>query len=625
MDVTVAKVFQEVSRIHHDKPAIKFKKGDSYESVTFSELYGLVRELGTGLRSLGIAREDKVGIISDNRPEWIRSDLACVCIGAVDVPRGSDSSAREIEYILGHSDAVAAFVEDAAQLEKVAALRSRLPALRFLIVMDPSFDAPSPEEVYRLTDVAAKGRALLEQGDQGFEQALKAVRDKDLATIIYTSGTTGEPKGVMLSHRNLMQNIEVVPGWIGINEQDRFLSILPPWHIFERMVEYVVITCGASLAYTSIRTFAADMGLEKPTYIASVPRIWEGIYSKVMANMAKQPEKRQKIFHALVNLSKKYVRAMKVLQGRDTLYEPEPAFPRAVKVTRSLLTVILLFPLYAFAQKKFAAIRERTGGCLKAAISGGGALPPYVDEFFSAVGITLLEGYGLTETSPLLASRTFDRLVLGTVGLPTPGTEIKIVDEQGETLPQGEKGLVKCRGAQVMEGYYKKPEETRKVIDDEGWFDTGDLGRMTIRGELSLTGRAKETIVLLGGENVEPTPIEDSITESAYILQTMVVGQDKKTLGALVVPDFDALGKSVGLEGLSPAEICAREEASSFLRDEIRTLVSTAKGFKAFEKITSIRLLEQEFAVGEELTHTMKKKRNVIAEKYKGLIGEMYL
>ena len=624
MDVTVAKVFQEVSRIHHDKPAIKFKKGDSYESVTFSELYGLVRELGTGLRSLGIAREDKVGIISDNRPEWIRCDLACVCIGAVDVPRGSDSSAGEIEYILSHSDAVAAFVEDGAQLEKVASLRSSLPALRFLVVMDPAYDSPPVDGVYRLTDVAAKGRALLEQGDEGFEEALKAVRDKDLATIIYTSGTTGEPKGVMLSHRNLMQNIEVLPAWIGISEADRFLSILPPWHIFERMAEYIAVASGASTAYTSIRTFAADMGLEKPTYIASVPRIWEGIYAKVMANMAKQPEKKQKIFHALVGVSKKYVGARKVLQGRDALYEPRGFPAEAVAKLRALLTMALLFPLYAFAQKKFAPIRERTGGLLRGAISGGGALPPYVDEFFSAVGITLLEGYGLTETSPVLAARTFDRLVHGTVGLPLPGTKIKIVDEQGETLPPGEKGLIKCHGAQVMEGYYKKPEETKKAIDDEGWFDTGDLGRMTVRGELSLTGRAKETIVLLGGENVEPTPIEDSITESAYILQTMVVGQDKKTLGALVVPNFDTLGKRAGLEGLSPAQICAREEANSFLRDEIRTLVSTAKGFKTCERITSIRLLEREFAVGEELTHTMKKRRNVIAEKYRDLIGEMY-
>jgi long-chain acyl-CoA synthetase len=390
------------------------------------------------------------------------------------------------------------------------------------------------------------------------------------------------------------------------------------------MVEYVVLASGASLAYTSIRTFAADMGLEKPTYIASVPRIWEGIYAKVMANVAKQPEKKQKIFRALVGVSKKYASARRVLQRRDTLFEEEGAAARALKVVRSLLTVVFLFPLYAFANKKFAPIRERTGGLLKAAVSGGGALPPYVDEFFSAVGITLLEGYGLTETSPVLAARTFDRQVLGTVGLPIPGTEIKIVNEQGETLPPGEKGLVKCRGDQVMEGYYKRPEETKRVIDDEGWLDTGDLGRITVRGELSLTGRAKETIVLMGGENVEPTPIEDAITESHYILQTMVVGQDRKTLGALVVPDFHVLGERGGLEGLSPKELCAHPAVHALIRDEIRSLVSGARGFRTFERIAHIRLLDREFVVGEELTHTMKKRRNVIAEKFARLIEEMY-
>jgi long-chain acyl-CoA synthetase len=624
MDVTVAKVFQEVSRVHHDKPAIKVKKADAYEAVTFGELYGLVRELGTGLQSLGVGRGDKVGIISDNRPEWIRSDLACICIGAVDVPRGSDSSAREIDYILSHCDAVAVFVENEAQLKKVSSLRPRLPEIRFLVVMDPDYSGTPSEGVHRLADVAEKGRALLEEGNEGFEEALMAVKAEDLATIIYTSGTTGEPKGVMLSHRNLMHNIEVLPGWIGIGETDRFLSILPPWHVFERMVEYIAMASGASLAYTNIRTFAADMALEKPTYIASVPRIWEGIYSKVMANISKQPEKKQKIFHALVNLSKKYVRARKVLQGRDPLFAPEPPLSRAVKLLISLLTVVFLHPLYCFAQKKFAPIRERTGGRLRAAISGGGALPPYVDEFFSAVGITLLEGYGLTETSPVLAARTFERLVLGTVGLPLPGTEIKIVDKEGETLPPGEKGVVKCRGAQVMEGYYKKPDETARVTDDEGWFDTGDLGRMTMRGELSLTGRAKETIVLLGGENIEPTPIEDCITECPYIAQAMLVGQDKKTLGAIVVPNFEALRERGGLSGLGPGELCANEAVTSLVRDEIRSLISEERGFKSFERITRVRLLDREFAVGEELTHTMKKRRNVIAEKYSDLIEEMF-
>ena len=222
---------------------------------------------------------------------------------------------------------------------------------------------------------------------------------------------------------------------------------------------------------------------------------------------------------------------------------------------RALLTVVLLAPVYAFAQKKFAAIRLRTGGRLRAAVSGGGALPPYVDEFFSAVGITLLEGYGLTETSPVLAARTFDRLVLGTVGLPIPGTEIRIVDEQGRDLPQGQKGIVLARGGQVMVGYYKRPEETAKVLSPDGWFNTGDLGRFTIRGELSLTGRAKETIVLLGGENIEPSPIEDALKESPYLSQIMVVGQDKKHLGALIVPNFDAVRDWLAAQGAGGGDV----------------------------------------------------------------------
>ncbi len=623
MDATVARVFQESARVFHDRPAFKEKRDESYHPISYGELFTRVKEVGTGLRSLGIEPGDKVGLISDNRMEWIICDLACVCLGAADVPRGSDSTDREIDYILSHSDAVASFVENEAQLNKVLAIRTHLPTLRFLIVMDPSWSGPAVEGVHRLSDVAARGQRLIEEGDQGFEQAMGKIKETDLATIIYTSGTTGEPKGVMLSHRNLMHNIEVLPGWIGITENDRFLSILPPWHIFERMLEYVAIAAGASTAYTGIRTFAADMALERPTIIASVPRIWDGIYSKVMANISREPAKKQKIFRALVALSGKYVEAKKVLQGLDPRYRFERPMEKALSRLRSLLTVIFLLPLYAFAQKKFAPIRARTGGALRFAVSGGGALPPYVDQFFSAVGITLLEGYGLTETSPVLASRTFDRQVLGTVGLPLPDTEIKVVNEAGEILPPGEKGVVKCRGPQVMEGYYKKPEETARVIDEEGWFDTGDIGRFTVRGELSLTGRAKETIVLLGGENIEPTPIEEAVTESRFISQVMIVGQDRKALGAIVVPDYEALRERGGLEGRTPAELCVHEAVVALIRDEIRRLTSEARGFRHFEKVTRVRLLDHEFAVGEELTHTMKKRRNVIAERHAGLIDEM--
>lgn len=610
--------------MHRDRPAVKFKKeGAAYHAVTHGELYARVRELGAGLLSLGIRPGEKVGLISDNRPEWITCDLACVCIGAADVPRGSDSTTREIDYILGHSDSVASFVEDETQLDRILSLRPHLPDLRFLVVMDPDYHGPLPEEVYRLEDVAARGRRKIEDGDRGFEEALGAVKETDLATIIYTSGTTGEPKGVMLSHRNLMHNIEILPGWIGISEKDRFICILPPWHIFERMVEYVALSVGASLAYTSIRTFADDMALEQPTLIASVPRIWEGVYSKVMAKIRSEPERRQKTFHTLVRLSKTYVKSMKVLQGQDTLFELQSPESRLLLWVRSLLTVVFLYPLYAFARKKFAPIRERTGGKLRAAVSGGAALPRYVDEFFCAVGITLLEGYGLTETSPVLAARTFDRQVLGTVGLPLPGTEIKIVDGEGEELPPGAQGLVLCRGDQVMEGYYKKPEETARVINDEKWFDTGDLGHKTFRGEVSITGRAKETIVLLGGENVEPTPIEDAITESPFVSQVMVVGQNKKSLGALVVPDFAALNEKSGLEGKSPGELCADDSVRAIITDEIRRLVSAEKGFKTCERIKLFRLLDREFTIGDEFTLTMKKKRNVLEEHYAGIIEEM--
>lgn len=616
METTLAGMFRKVAQAYPDRPAVKSRKGDAFQAVSYGELYRRVQEVGTGLLSLGIKRSEKMGLISDNRQEWIVCDLACVCIGVPDVPRGSNVTVQEIEYILGHSEAAAAFVENEMEFEKVSSILPRLPKIRFLIVMDPDFRGELPEGSLRLEDVSARGKDLLDKGDRSFEKALDGMAPKDLATIIYTSGTTGEPKGVMLSHRNLMQNVENIPELLELNEKDRFLSILPPWHVFERMIEYVAIASGASTAYTSIRTFAEDMALEKPTLIGSVPRIWEGIYSKVMAKIEREPEKKRKVFHLLVDISKRYVKATKVLSGTDTLYSmPSPA-GRALRFLKALATVALLYPPYTFAQKKFAPVRARTGGALRAAASGGGALPPHVDEFFAAVGITLLNGYGLTETSPVLALRLLRRQVLGTVGPPIPGTEIIIVDGEGKEVPPGEKGLVKCRGAQVMEGYYKKPEETAKVIDGDGWFDTGDLGRMTIRGELSLTGRAKETIVLLGGENVEPTPIEESLKGSALIAQVMVVGQDRKTLGALVVPDFEALRERCGLKDMEPADLCGHAASQALVREEIQRLISDKTGFKAFERVNRFQLLSREFAVGRELTLTMKMKRNVIAELY---------
>lgn len=628
MAETVSGMFQQVVARHGGRPAFRHRVGEGFATITFADLAARVEALAAALLDLGVGPGQKLGLISDNRPEWILCDLACISIGAPDVPRGSDSTTREIEYILGHAEVCGVFVEDARRLERIAPLRERLPGLRFVVVMDPDWAGPAVAGVHRLADLVERGRGLRAGGDRRLEAARDAIRPDDVATIIYTSGTTGEPKGVVLAHRNLMQNINVLPGHLQITHEDLFISLLPPWHIFERMVEYTAIAAGACQSYSCIRTLGADMASEKPTFMASVPRVWEGILGRVRANIAKEPAAKQRIFGALLAASKRYVGASKVLQGRDTLYEkPSPA-ARLFAVLRAALTVMLLSPVHAFAQKKFAAIRLRTGGRLRAAVSGGGALPPYVDEFFSAVGITLLEGYGLTETSPVLAARTFDRQVLGTVGLPIPGTEIRIVDEQGGDLPQGQKGVVLCRGGQVMLGYHKRPEETAQVLSPDGWFNTGDLGRFTIRGELSLTGRAKETIVLLGGENVEPAPIEDALKESPYVSQVMVVGQDRKHLGALIVPNFDALRDWLSAQGAggatSPEELCRREDVHALVKKELHRLMTEERGFKYYERIPRFALLPSEFAVGDEMTQTMKLRRTMVVERHAEEIASLF-
>ncbi|HEY6000238.1 MAG TPA: AMP-binding protein [bacterium] len=628
MAETVAGMFLEVVGRHGERPAFRHRAGEKLVTYTYAELAERVAALGTSLLALGVHRGDRVGLISDNRPEWIVADLACVSIGAPDVPRGSDTTPKEIEYILGHSGATAAFVEDARRFDRLVEMRERLPGLKLIVVLDPGFGGELPCDVHRLEDLIEKGRVLRAGGDRRLEASRAAIGPEDVATIIYTSGTTGEPKGVMLAHRNLMQNITVLPDHLQITHEDLFISLLPPWHIFERMVEYVAISAGATQFYSSIRTLAADMAREKPTFMASVPRVWEGIYGRVTANIAKEPAAKQRIFRLLLGASRRSVFARKVLQGRDTLFTAPSAPARLARVLGAAATLAALAPVHAFAQKKFAAIRERTGGRLRAAVSGGGALPPYVDEFFAAVGITLLEGYGLTETSPVVAARTFDRQVLGTVGEPIPGTEVRIVDEHGRDLPQGQKGIVLCRGDQVMLGYYRRPEETAKVLSADGWFNTGDLGRLTVRGELALTGRAKETIVLLGGENVEPTPIEEALKESPYISQVMVVGQDRKHLGALVVPGFDAVREWLAARGPAGTptneEICGRADVHELVKAEMHRLLTEERGFKYYERIPRVVLLAREFAVGEEMTQTMKMRRTVITERYAAQIESLF-
>ncbi|MBI4640731.1 MAG: AMP-binding protein [Candidatus Tectomicrobia bacterium] len=628
---TLNEMFRRSVQQYRALPAFKVKREGNFQAISYSQLGTTVEEFGTGLITLGMKSGDHVGLISENCYEWILSDLAILGAGGSDVPRGGESSVDEIKYILNHSDARIAIVEDETQLKKLLQAREELPNLEAIIVMDESYADRETPSVYPFQDVVKRGREAISKGNHEFSERSSHVKKEELATIIYTSGTTGAPKGVMLSHQNIMHNIRVVPPLLNVSHNDRFLSILPPWHSYERIAEYIALYCGASTAYSKPvrQVLLADLLLIKPTFIPSVPRIWETIYNGVMANVKQQPPPRQKLFHLFVTLGEKYTEALRVIRDIDTLFHtPTQGERRAMKIKAYFLRCALALP-YRLADKAvFSHIRERTGGAVRAGISGGGALPHHMDLFFQAVGLTVLEGYGLTETSPVAAVRYFGREALYTVGPPLPETEIKIIDEQGNSLPPGEKGLIMIRGPQVMRGYYKDQPMTEKVIDQEGWFNSGDLGQMTIRGEIQITGRAKDTIVLLSGENLEPGPIEDRLKLSEYVKDIMVVGQDKRSVGALIVPDFSALeeyarARNIPLE--NHEELIKKPEILELFRHEINKLVSREAGFKAFERVTRFVLLTHEFTVGRELTHTLKMRRNVISELYQQEIEEMFL
>jgi long-chain acyl-CoA synthetase len=626
MYTTLPEMFAATVATHGHRPAFKVKDGCVFRAITYAQLAETIHDFATGLIELGVGVGDHVGLIGDNCLPWIIADLAAIHAGAADVPRGSDSTADEIAYILAHADVRVAILENAAQLAKVDARRDQLPNLSTCIVIDEGFTA-TEKHVLRFDAVVAQGTALRDAGDRRVEERSASLQGDDLATIIYTSGTTGEPKGVPLTHANLLHQVNVIRDIIDFGPEDRFLSLLPPWHSFERGAEYIAIAYGCSTAYTTVKDVGADLLLERPTYMASVPRIWESIYDKVVAAVAKEGRRKAALFRRLVAIAARYRELDRIARGAEPRYRPQGYFAEKAGRAGAAVRAAALRPLYRVAERKFAPIRDKTGGCLKGAISGGGALPAHVDRFFDAVGLEILEGYGLTETSPVLAVRLPGQVKLGTVGPLIPGTQIKIVGPRGESLGPGQTGVIHVKGPQVMHGYYKRPEATAAVLSRDGWLNTGDLGRLSLTGELAITGRAKDTIVLLGGENVEPKPVEKALSESPYIAQAMVVGQDQKVIGALIIPNEEqvmAYCQEADLGCATYAQALADEEVRSLFSCEIRRLVSAERGFKPYERVRHFTLLPEPFAVGRELTHTLKMRRNIIAEIYAHEIAGMF-
>lgn len=623
---TITKWFLETVKKFPDKPAYQYRDKDkNWQKLTWKETYDNVVKLASALADMKIKPQDKIGFMADNRYEWIQFDQAILMNNAVSVPRGTDSTADEMKYILEHSDSIAVIVENKKTYDKIQTIVKGLKKIKTIIAIDK--EGIKDKDVISFDDLLKKGESLKDKYYNELKKRVEETDPDDTYTIIYTSGTTGLPKGVQQTHRNEEHQMRILPSHLGLTPAtDTFLSILPVWHTFERMAEYIVMAAAGLTAYTNIRELKNDIKEVKPTFMASAPRLWEQIYLGIMNNVKSGSGVKRALFNIAVTLSGFHGKAVRFLGGNELRIKRTCYIKALFRILIYIPLLPLNFPFYklldAIVLKK---IRAATGGRMRGTISGGGALPRHVDLFFNDIGINVLEGYGMTESAPVISARKPNKIVVGSVGPLLEEVQVEIRDMEGNPLGIGEKGVIWTKGPHVMKGYYKMPDKTAETVVD-GWLNTGDMGFMSYNDTLSISGRAKETIVLLGGENVEPVPIENKLLESEYISQIMVVGQDKKTLGALIFPDLEKLAKFMNVDGSSITieQIQGDDAVKDLMKNEIKGLVSASTGFKSFEKVVDFRIIPKPFELNDELTAKLSMKRHVITEKYQHLIDDMY-
>ncbi len=611
-----------------DIPALQDPHAQTAVSLTYGELYQQLQNFAAGLQSLGLKSEAKIAIFADNSPRWFIADQGTMLAGATNVVRSSQADRDELLYILKDSESSGLIVEDQKTLQKLQLNFEKYP-LDFIIFLSNEIAE------FELPIKPINFQQLLNLGQGKTPQTTNHNR-QSLATLIYTSGTTGQPKGAMLSHGNLLHQVAELRAILNPEKGDRVLSILPSWHSYERSAEYFLLSQGCTMIYTSIRTFKNDLKKFKPHHMVAVPRLWESIYEGVQKTFREKSASQQKLIAFFFDISRKYILAKRIAENLSLDHLHASKSERAI----AKLKTLFLVPLHALGDKiVYQKIRDVTGGQVKTFVSGGGSLAKHLDDFYEIVGISVLVGYGLTETSPVTNARTHHHNLRYSSGKPIPQTEIRIVDpETRQTLPAEQKGLVLIRGPQIMLGYYNKPEATAKAIDGDGWFDSGDLGWVTAENDLVLTGRAKDTIVLSNGENIEPQPIEDACIRSPYIDQIMLVGQDQKALGALIVPNVEALEKWANSRSLNlnfPESPITFEELKKsdlynkavldLFRQELNREIKDRPGYRADDQIKIFGLILEPFSiVNGMMTQTLKIKRPVVTEHYRGIIEGMF-
>ena len=578
------------------KPLIMGRcRAGEIEGVGSKELFERIRDLALGFTSLGIASGDRVAIMSESRPEWVTCDMALVALGAAVVPIYPTLSGAQARYILDDAGARLAVVSTRLQLDKLQDVRHLLPALEAVVVME---DGAAGASVMGLNEVARRGHARM-TGEWGagkeFKDVARAVEPGQLATIIYTSGTTGEPKGVMLTHANLVSNLFAAREVLQLTAEDVALSFLPLSHAFERMASFLYLLTGTTMIFAeSFDTIGRDIALVRPTMITAVPRVYEKLQARIMDKAAATPGAKGALFRWGLGVSSKRARAS--LRGKRS---------GPITAVQASLADRLVF----------SKVRDAVGGRLRYAISGSAPLPVSVMEFFTAIGMPIIEGYGLTETAPILTVNPPGALRGGSVGKPVRDVEIRIADD-GEIL---------ARGANIMSGYYGKPEATAEILRD-GWFHTGDIGAFDTEGYLSITDRKKDLLVTSGGKKIAPQPIENTLKRSPLVAEAVALGDRQRYVTALLIPDFAALERRLKDLGRPPSasreELLARDDVKG-LYDEI--IAGLNRELSQFERIKRFALLPAEFSIDSgELTPTLKVKRKVVEQKYRDVIASMY-
>ena len=588
----LAELFFYASEKRPRKNALNFKKGGKWQSISSKEMQSRIENIALGLYSLGIKSGDRVAILASNSPGWTIADAGCQVAGVIDVPIYTTLVPDSIKYILNDSGAKAVFVENRKTLERIEGILPKCKTLEKLILFDS--EGVTDENSISLDEFESLGKEIKSNRSELVEELVKAIEPDSIATLIYTSGTTGEPKGVMLSHENLISNVIDAGEQYSFDSSDVPLSVLPLSHVFERTGMYLYIFNGMAVHYAeSIEKVADNLQEVRPTIFVGVPRIFEKVYARAKL-MASQSKAREKLFDWAIEIGRQF--ALTNATGKTV--------SRGLAIKHTIADKVV-----------FSKLRDFFGGRLQFCITGGAALSNTIYLIFTGANISIMQGYGLTETSPVISSNNPLNSRLGSVGKPIRNVEVRIAAD----------GEIEVAGSNVMLGYYNKPQATRDAFTDDGWFKTGDIGELDEDGFLKITDRKKELFKTSGGKYIAPSPIEQMIKGSRFVNQVVLIGNSRKFASALVVPNFEQLEsftKDKGIDLQAPEDLCKNPRVLRLFEEEVDKYCD---GLARFETVKKVVLLENELTVeGGELTPTLKIKRRIIDEKYEALIDKIY-